>query len=139
MNIYSALDPTKLLHIIMRKAEIQQGRVDLVPSDEFIQCAAIRQPKGTTYKPHRHIVQERNEPEWIAQEGWVVISGLVQVVLYDLDNTILHTDILEPGDISVTLLGGHTYKFMADDSIVYEYKVGKYLGQEKDKTFINES
>jgi hypothetical protein len=73
---------------------------------------------------------------YIPQESWVVIRGMVQVEMYDLDNTLLHTDVLEPGDISVTLEGGHNYLIMADDTLVYEYKTGPYKGQEKDKTFI---
>jgi len=135
MNIYSRINPTQVLHIINRKADIQPGRVDLVEPDEFIQVAALRQPNGKTFQPHRHIMQMRNEV-YIPQESWVVITGLVQVILYDLDDTILHTDMLEPGDCSITLQGGHNYIFVAPDSIVYEFKTGPYKGQENDKTFI---
>lgn len=135
MNIYSKIEPTTILHIITRKRDIQTGRVDLVENMEFIQCAAIRQPNGVTYKPHRHIMQTRNG-FYIPQESWVVISGLVQITLYDLDNTVLHTDILEPGDCSITLQGGHNYLFMAPDSVVYEFKTGPYWGVINDKEFI---
>jgi len=134
MNIYSHIEPTRLLHIINRKRDIQDGRVDLVDTDQFIQCASIKQPNGKTFQPHRHIMQIRNEV-YIPQESWVVISGLIQVTLYDLDNTVLHTDILEPGDVSITLEGGHNYLFM-QDSVVYEFKTGPYLGVAHDKTMI---
>ena len=135
MNIYSRINPTQILHIITRKRDIQPGRTDLVDADEFIQCAAIRQPNGVTFKPHRHNMNMRSEV-YIPQESWVVISGLVQVTFYDLDNSVLHTDILEPGDCSITLQGGHNYFFMDNDSIVYEYKTGPYRGQAHDKTMI---
>ena len=135
MNIYSRIEPTTILHIINRKREIEPGRVDLVDADQFIQCATIRQTRGITFKPHRHICGWRSEP-YIPQESWVVITGLVQVTFYDMDNTVLHTDILEPGDCSITLQGGHNYLFLADDSIVYEFKTGPYTGQENDKVFI---
>ena len=135
MNIYSKIEPTQLLHIINRKGDIVAGRTDLVPPDEFIQCAAMKQPHGMTFKPHRHINQYRSESNYIPQESWVVISGLVKVILYDLDNTILHEDVLEHGDCSVTLRAAHNYLFL-QDSIVYEFKTGKYLGQETDKVFI---
>jgi hypothetical protein len=134
MNIYSKIEPTKILHIINRKPDIKDGRVELVETDQFIQCAALKHPSGKTFKAHRHIMQVRNHA-YIPQESWVVISGLIQVTLYDIDNSVLHVDILEPGDISITLEGGHNYLFM-EDSIVYEYKTGPYLGQEKDKTFL---
>ena len=135
MNIYSRIEPTQLLHIINRKGDIVAGRTDLVPTDEFIQCAAMKQPQGMTFKPHRHINQYRSEPNYIPQESWVVISGLVKVILYDLDNSVLHEDVLEHGDCSITLQGGHNYLFL-QDSVVYEFKTGPYLGQELDKRFI---
>ena len=136
MNIYSKINPTQILHIINRVRDIQHGRVDLVEPTEFLQCAALRMSRGATFRPHRHIEREQYSDEYIPQESWVVIKGLVKVTLYDLDDTILHEDILEPGDITLTLAGGHNYLFMGEESIVYEFKTGPYLGQEMDKTFI---
>lgn len=136
MNIYSRIEPTKVLHIIHRKRDAEQGRKDLVDPDQFIQVATIKQPAGKTFAPHRHI--ERKDYGFIntiTQESWVVISGLVEVILYDLDNTVLHTDVLEPGDCSVTLECGHNYKFL-QDGFVYEFKTGPYHGVEQDKTMI---
>ena len=134
MNIYSRITPTQILHIINRKRDIPDGRIDIVDRDQFIQCASIKQPSGKTFEPHRHNMNMRSEV-YIPQESWVVISGLVQVTFYDLDNSVLHTDILEPGDCSITLQGGHNYLFM-QDSLVYEFKTGPYLGQAHDKTMI---
>lgn len=136
MNIYSRLDPTQILHIINRKREIQPGRVDLVDPNEYIQCAAMRHGKGMTFKPHRHKMQPIETVSRYPQESWVVISGTVKVTLYDLDDSVLHEDVLEPGDVSITLAGGHNYLFMAEDSIVYEFKTGPYLGQQADKVMI---
>ena len=57
--------------------------------------------------------------------------------MYDIDNaTILATPILEQGDASFTLYGGHTYEILEEETIVYEYKTGPYEGQELDKRFI---
>lgn len=131
--IYSRIDPTQLLHIINRKADVQPGRKDLVEADQWLQCAVLRMPKETTFKPHRHLVNHQ-EPH-ITQESWVVISGMVKVILYDTDNSILHEDVLQPGDISISLSAGHNYLFMAD-SIIYEFKTGRYYGQEFDKELI---
>ena len=136
MNIYSKIDPTVLLHIINRKRDIHIGRIDLVDTDQYIQCAAIKQNKATTYLPHRHLMQMRAAQVYIPQESWIVVSWLVQVTLYDLNNEVVHTDILEPGDCSITLQGGHNYLFMSDDTIVYEFKTGPYKGQESDKVMI---
>ena len=93
-------------------------------------------PKDKTFPPHKHITKDRHHPAQIAQESWVVIKGKVKCMLYDIDDTLIAEPILEPGDASFTLHGGHTYKILEEDTIVYEYKTGPYEGQELDKTFI---
>tara|TARA_R110000796_G_C14557154_1_gene434459 strand:+ start:213 stop:623 length:411 start_codon:yes stop_codon:yes gene_type:complete len=134
-KIYSKIKPELLLHMIVRKPEIE-GRTNIVDDKEFIQCATLRMDKGTTFKPHKHIIKERTHKEQIAQESWVVIKGRVKCIFYDIDDTIIKTPILGEGDSSFTLHGGHTYEILEDDTIVYEYKTGPYEGQELDKTFI---
>ena len=39
-------------------------------------------------------------------------------------------------DISITFYGGHNYVSLEDDTRVYEYKTGPYMGQARDKEFI---
>ena len=133
-KIYSKID-NRLLHIVNRLEDIT-GRNDIIPSNNFIQCATLKMEKGKTFDPHKHITKNRHYPEQIAQESWVVIKGSVKCILYDLDNTIIAEPILKAGDASFTLYGGHTYKILEDNTVVYEYKTGPYEGQELDKTFI---
>jgi cupin fold WbuC family metalloprotein len=134
-KIYSKVEEGKLLHIINRLSEIE-GRTEAVPEDNFIQCATLKMEKGKTFPPHKHITKDRRYPEQIAQESWVVIKGSVKCIFYDIDDTIIATPILQAGDASFTLYGGHTYEILEDDTIVYEYKTGPYEGQKLDKTFI---
>jgi hypothetical protein len=133
-KIYSKIEPTKLLHLINRLNEID-GRTDVAPVEEFLQLATLKMKKGQTFKPHKHItlVKETN----IAQESWIVIKGSVKCIFYDLDDSIIAEPILYPGDCSMTFRGGHNYLILEDDTIVYEYKTGPYLGQELDKVFLN--
>ena len=135
MNIYSKTEHGEILHIIHRKKDFEDGRVDLVDGENYLQCATLKLPKHQTFKPHKHVMKD-GEPDCIAQESWVVIRGSVKVTLYDLDDTILHEDILVAGDISITLYGGHNYSIMEDDTLVYEFKTGPYYGQQLDKVFI---
>jgi hypothetical protein len=135
-KIFSKVEPNKLLHIIVRLKDIE-GRNEIVPEDNFIQCATLKMEKGKTFPPHKHITKERTYQEQIAQESWVVIKGSVKCIFYDIDDTEIATPILEAGDASFTLYGGHTYKILEDDTIVYEYKTGPYEGQKLDKTFLN--
>ena len=135
MKIYSKIDPTKLLHIVNRLYEIE-NRVELVPQHNFIQCASLKMMAGKTFPAHKHITKDRHYTEQIAQESWVVIKGRVKCIFYDIDDTIIATPILEAGDASFTLYGGHTYEILEDETIVYEYKTGPYEGQIFDKIFI---
>lgn len=134
-KIFSKIQPEKLLHIIVRLNEIE-NRTEIVPEDNFIQCATLKMEKGKTFPPHKHITKERTYPEQIAQESWVVIKGSVKCILYDIDDTIIASPTLFAGDASFTLYGGHTYQILEDDTIVYEYKTGPYEGQKLDKIFI---
>ncbi len=136
-KIYSRVEPDKLLHIINRLDEIN-GRTEVVPENNFIQCATLKMPKDKTFPPHKHIKKERCYEEQIAQESWIVVKGSVKCIFYDIDDSIIATPILYAGDASFTLYGGHTYEILEDDTYVYEYKTGPYEGQKLDKTFINQ-
>tara|TARA_R110002020_G_scaffold182732_1_gene378452 strand:- start:146 stop:562 length:417 start_codon:yes stop_codon:yes gene_type:complete len=137
INIYSKINPNKLLHVIVRKEDMKPGRKDIIPEDHFIQCSHLNMEKGKTFKPHRHIFKNRTR-DVIAQESWVVIQGKVKCIFYDLDNSILIEPILESGDASFTLEGGHNYEILEDNTLVYEYKTGPYEGQKLDKIFLDE-
>ena len=136
MKIYSKVKPEILLHFINRIDKIINERHNLVSDDNFIQCAAMKLPKGKTFKPHKHFKRERLEKAYIPQESWLVINGSVRCTFYDLDDQIIAEPVLYAGDASFTLQGGHTYTILEEDTIVYEYKTGPYQGIELDKKFI---
>ena len=132
-KIYSKLQPNTLLHLVYRLDEIK-GRTNISPEEEFLQLASLQMQKGQTFKAHKHIIHEKITN--IAQESWLVIKGSVKCIFYDLDDKIIAESILLPGDCSMTFRGGHNYLILEDDTIVYEYKTGPYLGIELDKEFI---
>lgn len=132
-KIYSKVEPGLLLHLINRLKDIE-GRKDIVPVEEFLQLATLKMQAGKTFKPHKHI--HLTKESHITQESWIVIKGSVKCILYDLDDTIIEEPILYPGDCSMTFRGGHNYLILEDDTIVYEYKTGPYLGIELDKVFL---
>ena len=136
IQYFSKVDPSKLLHVVVRKEDLTPGRVEVVPEDNFIQCALLNMEKGKTFKPHRHIFKERTR-NVIAQESWIVVQGSVKCTFYDLDDSVLVEPVLNPGDASFTLEGGHTYTILEDNTLVYEYKTGPYEGQALDKIFLN--
>ena len=136
IEYYSKVNPSKLLHVVVRKDDLKPGRKDIIPEEHFIQCSHLNMEKGKTFRPHKHIFKNRTR-DVIAQESWIVIQGRVKCIFYDLDDTILVEPILEPGDASFTLEGGHNYEILEDNTLVYEYKTGPYEGQALDKTFID--
>lgn len=133
-KIYSKVHNNELLHIILKKEDVQSERQNVVNEDQFLQLAAMKLPQGKTFRAHKHIFAEKTTT--MAQESWVVISGKVKAILYDLDDTVISEEILDTGDCSITLQGGHNYEILEDDTLVYEYKTGPYLGIEMDKKFI---
>ena len=137
IEYYSKIEPNKLLHVVVRKEDLKPGRKDIIPEEHFIQCSHLNMEKGKTFRPHKHIFKNRTR-DVIAQESWIIIQGKVKCIFYDLDDTILVEPILNPGDASFTLEGGHNYEILEDNTLVYEYKTGPYEGQALDKTFIGE-
>jgi hypothetical protein len=133
MKIYSKVNG-ELLHMVNRLADITHVRNDISPDTEFLQVSAFRMAEGKTFRAHQHLPLERKTT--ITQESWIVIKGRVMAKLYDTDGTLLASPVLGVGDCSITFKGGHNYLCMEDDSVVYEYKTGPYMGQARDKTFI---
>lgn len=133
-KIYSKVKDDELLHILFKKEEINASRTDISPENEYLQLSALKLHKGKTFRPHKHIIHEKITDR--AQESWVVIQGKVKAILYDINDKVIKEAILEAGDISITFKGGHNYEILEDNTLVYEYKTGPYLGQEFDKVFI---
>jgi len=136
IKVLSKIDTDKLLHLIYRGKEFSGGRTELVDPDNFLQCCFLNFEKGTTFKPHKHIWKTPKYDRVIAQESWLVMRGSVKVFFYDTDGTLLNEYILNEGDVSFTLEGGHTYEVLEEDTLVYEYKTGPYEGQAMDKVFL---
>jgi hypothetical protein len=114
-------------------------RQDLIPEDEFLQLAHITiKNAGHKFRPHKHLYKPALVQNVIAQESWVILSGKIKAIFYDLDDTIIHTEILKEGDVSITLRGGHTYEVLDNNTQVLEFKTGPYEGQLLDKQFIEE-
>ncbi len=133
-KIYSKVDPSILLHIICRSEDFVDGRLDISPETEYLQASALKMDAGKTFRPHKHITCHRATD--ITQESWIVLSGAVIAILYDIDDTVAEEVILNAGDTSITFRGGHNYRILEDDTRVIEMKTGPYMGQTADKVFI---
>ena len=134
-KIYSKIKPNILLHIINRKKEITAQRQDLSPENEYLQVACFSEGKDKKLLSHKHKEQIRTSN--ITQESWLIMGGSIKITLYDLNNKIIKEEILKEGDCLITFRGGHEYIVLEDDTIIYEYKIGPYLGKGKDSITID--
>lgn len=128
-QIYSKVYPDSLLYSIIKLNNISQYRTDISPENEFLQVSARKLQKNTVIKEHKHLNIDRKST--ITQEAWLLISGQIKGIFYDLDDTIVGTEILEAGDCAVLYRGGHRLEVLEEDSIFYEFKTGPYLGNDK--------
>lgn len=126
-----------LCHLVHRISKTETMRQDLISPENWLNCAFLNLSKGTTFRTHKHILHDVPNKAH-AQESWVVIKGKVKATFMDSWWNILGEPILEAGDVSFTLTGGHTYTIL-DDAIVYEFKSGPYMGQKADKIFKKET
>ena len=134
-RIYSNITKTKLLFLIYRN-DNEIRREDLSNPAEYLQCAVLNLDKGDTFRPHKHKFKSQ-AVHTIAQESWVILSGKVKFFMYDTNDKLLKTVILNKHDVCMTFYGGHTYEIMEENTKIVEMKVGPYFGQEQDKEFIN--
>jgi hypothetical protein len=143
LNRQQILDPDSglLLHEVIRPSAVTEpvlklNRVDFSEPKEFLQGALIEIPANHSFRPHVHLERERSFSNLRAQESWVVIRGKVSVDYYSDNGVLLITENLRAGDVTITFRGGHGYRTLTSDAIVYEFKSGPYEGLEIDKVFI---
>jgi|TARA_R110000851_G_scaffold145221_1_gene284656 anti-sigma factor ChrR (cupin superfamily) len=134
LNVFSQIEPEKLIFTMIKKHEITSGRKNLTPDEEFLQVGVKKASSGDYFKPHKHLACDKRVT--ITQEAWVILNGKAQGTFYDLDNTKIHSVTLNDGDCVVIYNGGHSLEILEDDTILYEFKNGPYFGPEKDKTFL---
>lgn len=121
--------------MIFRRTEITDKRQDIAPETEGLQVSAFTMAKGKTFRPHEHLPRPREIPR--TQETWILLSGSVEVTYYDVGGGLLGKTILRAGDCSISLLGGHNYIALEDDTQVYEVKLGPFVGVAADKRHLD--
>lgn len=124
------------LHLVYRPDDSVSGRKDIIDSKEILQISLIQSDKNTIFDPHIHIEKTLDHNSQITQEAWVVVKGLVRVDYYDMSGVYIDSKEIKDGECSITLRGGHSYKILSDNTLIYEFKTGPYYGVEKDKVYI---
>ena len=70
IKIFSKLN-NDLLHICIKK-NLKEGRVDIIPENNFLQLVSISLNKDQTFKPHQHVWKDVNYKKTIAKESEVI-------------------------------------------------------------------
>lgn len=135
IKIFSKLEPSTLIASFISSEKISDYRNDLSPASECIQVSARNLRSDIKIKAHKHNLQERITN--CTQEAWVIFSGKLKAILYDLDDSFLKEIILQPGDCIVLFRGGHALEVLEDNTKFYEFKNGPYYGIETDKQSID--
>jgi hypothetical protein len=132
-KIFSRVDQ-KLLVSVLDTRGMDAGRVDSADKHEILQVSAMSLKQGRRVNPHKHLPTLRSTAG--TQECWVVFSGLVEVQLFDINDTAIDTFVLEAGECMTTYRGGHTLEVL-DDAVIVEIKNGPYYGAQLDSQPIN--
>ena len=134
-KIYSKVEEDVLLLVINKKEDITKERTDLSPESQFLQCSTKVIKKGVRFRSHKHKRLERKTDR--TQEAWLVLSGKIRCLFYDLDDSLILDTNLTSGDCAICFRAGNGFEVLEDDTSLYEFKTGPYFGSEMDKTFIH--
>lgn len=135
-KIYSKLNPSLILHIIytndVTAEKINSKKVhSLSEAEHCLQAMVFEMPAGTKSNPHKHNIQERRTTH--THEALLLLKGSIELFIYDIDNSFVDKKILNEGDCSIIINGGHNIHTLSDVKF-FEFKNGPYYGPEKDKT-----
>ena len=73
------------------------------------------------FSPHVHLSHVKKT--YISNEAWIVISGKLRVIFYDLDKSKVYEDVLKRGDISILFEGGHVFQPLTKNTIILKLKM----------------
>lgn len=125
IEIYSFVDPDKLLAIVFKKASFRE-RIDISPASEILQVAHINFKKRQAVLAHSHKNIDRATSQ--TQEVWIILSGKGIVNLYDTDNQSIFRTAVSRNHIIILFAGGHSLQKVTKRFKFIEIKNGPYLG-----------
>lgn len=120
----------EVIAIIIRNASVIEGIKFFSPPEFSQQLALISRKKDYTIKRHAHKLVARQV--LVTQEVLHILSGRIEVTLYDKQKKLIDTVELKQGDTILLVTGGHGIKFL-EDSRLLEVKQGPYSEVDGDK------
>lgn len=120
----------EIIAVVVRKCRDFEGINFFSPPQFSQQLGLISRKKDYLIKAHIHRVIKREIS--ITQEVLHVLSGKIEITLFDKNKKIVKTLELVSGDTILLASGGHGIKFI-EDSKILEVKQGPYSGVGDDK------
>jgi hypothetical protein len=125
IEVYSLLDPSKLLGIVVKQASSEE-RINLTPASEILQVSHLNFKNRSGVAAHSHKKIDRNTSG--TQEIWIIVKGKALVNFYDTDNDPILTTIVRKNNIVILFNGGHALQKLTRSLSLIEIKNGPYLG-----------
>ena len=126
-EIYSLVDPNKLLAIVFKEANFRE-RTDISPASEILQVAYVNFKNRRSVLAHSHKKIDRKTSE--TQETWIILKGKGIVNLYDTDNQSIFRTKVSKNHIIILFSGGHSLQKTTRQFKFIEIKNGPYLGSD---------
>jgi len=137
-RVYSKVKPDLLLHVIFKFQDFNKPRTEILESHNFLQSLAVRCDAGQTFRSHKHIEKTVTRVNEKTQEAIVVIRGIIECKLFDIDDSLIMNKLIHEGDAIFTLHGGHGFTIIEDNTCFLEFKSSPYEGVIRDKSYIDE-
>jgi hypothetical protein len=104
------------------------------PAESSFQFGLLAHEAGFVEPAHYHAAVARTITD--LQQMFVVQRGVVAVLLYANDGSVIREVILRAGDAIVLIHGVHAIRVIEDMQCI-SVKQGPFLGTEKDKVFVH--
>jgi hypothetical protein len=111
------------------------GTTFITPDDAPLQMGLLSYEPGQKGEPHWHPDRELGTPTH--QEAIIIMSGSVDIDIYDTDETHVETVTVDEGGAAFFAAGGRGWTASEDTKII-ELNLGPYLGLGEDKVQIND-
>jgi len=126
INTNKVVHNGRVFAVYIRSQDWESGLHFVSKDEDFIQVGLWGYDSGKKLGPHKHVINERKIN--ITQEVIFVKRGKLRAFIYEDNHDLIKTVDLGPGDLMITLAGGHGYKILEDDTQVLEVKNGPFTG-----------
>ena len=122
--VKSIREPTLVIALKLSRLDYEDATTFYGSRDDFLQVATFCWPNGKIVADHQHIKRKRCVDK--TQEIMFVIEGLCEVRVFDIDNVLIETLILEEKEAIISYWGGIGFTSLKKGTKILEVKNGPY-------------